>query len=75
MRQPVKRRECPRCRELYDNAQSHLRRMVELMEAQRQALENRCENTCRTLDQQVELEFGEKERALGALHEHVRTSH
>jgi hypothetical protein len=55
-----------------ENVQSHLAKLAELVHFTSMALEHRQENTLMELDRQIELEFGAKERAMGALEEHRR---
>ena len=50
--------------------QGHLREISRLTRATSQALTNGNENFAAALDMQLELEFGKKERAMGALHQH-----
>jgi hypothetical protein len=52
------------------NVQEHLMQISKLTRAVSEALTNGHENFAAELDKQVELEFGRKERAMGALHQH-----
>ena len=61
---------CTRQQELIEEAQRHLLNLSELMRAVSDAITNRNENTAAELDRQVDLEFGLKELAIGALQEH-----
>ena len=45
-------------------------RISELTRATAEALRNGNENFAAELDKQVDIEFGKKERAMGALHQH-----
>jgi hypothetical protein len=61
---------CTRQQELIEEVQRHLLKISGLMRAISEAIANRSENTVAELDKQVDLEFGLKERAIGALQEH-----
>jgi hypothetical protein len=50
--------------------QDHLMQISQLTRAVAEALANGNENFAAELDKQVDLEFGKKERAMGALHQH-----
>ncbi len=68
---PMKETDCPRCRELYEKVQNQLRTLGELIHAEREAVANKSENLWLALDRQLEEEFGAKERAMGALSDHM----
>jgi hypothetical protein len=61
---------CLQQQELIDKVQEHLMRISELTRATAEALRNGNENFAAELDKQVDLEFGRKERAMGALQQH-----
>jgi hypothetical protein len=61
---------CRRQQELIEDVQRHLIRISQLTRAIAEALANHNENLAAELDKQVDLEFGLKERGMGALHEH-----
>jgi hypothetical protein len=61
---------CPDQEKLMAVVQQHLLRIAELSHAISEALANRAENFAAELDKQLDLELGEKERAMGALHQH-----
>jgi hypothetical protein len=61
---------CIRQQELIEKVQVHLIRISELTRAIAEAIGNGNENLAAQLDKQVDSEFGLKERAMGALHEH-----
>jgi len=61
---------CLKQQELIVEAQSCLAQLSELMRAAAAALENRHENLAHEIDLQIELKFGEKERAMGKLQQH-----
>ena len=52
-----------------DRVQSDI---VELITRQHEALVHGHENTLMAIDRQIELKFGEKQRAIGALRQHRR---
>lgn len=66
----------PACRqkvELIEKVQQAMSELVELMQRSRELVHSvgtATENTLRELDKQIELKFGEKERAMGALEHH-----
>ncbi len=61
---------CTRQQELIEEVQRHLLKISGLMRAISEAIANRSENSAAELDKHVDLEFGMKERAIGALQEH-----
>lgn len=61
---------CLRQQELIAKVQSHLIRISELTRSIAEAVATGSENATAELDKQVDAEFGLKERAMGALHEH-----
>ena len=61
---------CLKQLELIDKVQKHLMRISELTRATAEALANGNENFAAELDKQVDVEFGRKERAMGALQQH-----
>jgi hypothetical protein len=69
---PEHQSPCPRQKELIEKVQRHLLNISELTRSISEAIAHRNENTAAELDKQVDLEFGLKERAMGALHEHRR---
>ena len=58
---------CTQQQELINQVQEPLMRISELTRATGEALRNGNENFAAELDKQVDLEFGKKERAMGAL--------
>jgi len=67
---PKKPVPCIRQQELIQNVQQHLMRISELTRAIAEALAKGNDNLAAELDKQVDLEFGFKERGMGALHQH-----
>ena len=67
---PENPRPCLRQQELVETVQAHLKRISELTQAVSAALANGSNNVAAELDRQVDLEFGMKERGMGALHQH-----
>jgi hypothetical protein len=65
---------CLRQQELMSEVQRHLHRIAELARAETNAIKNQESNLWKELDQQIELEIGEKERSIGSLNEH-RSQH
>ena len=65
---------CPRQQELVAATQTCLMRLADLARHQAEALANGNENLVMALDHQIETVLGEKERSLGALHQH-RSEH
>jgi hypothetical protein len=61
---------CSRQRELIEEVQRHLERLVQLAHAELEALKQRQHNLWKEIDRQIETEIGEKERSIGALNEH-----
>ena len=61
---------CTQQQELINQVQEHLMRISELTRATAEALRNGNENFAAELDKQVDIEFGKKERAMGALQQH-----
>lgn len=64
--------DCRRRSELTADVQRVLGELGDLMHRQRDAVGIAAENTVLALDKQIELKFGEKERAMGALEFHRR---
>jgi hypothetical protein len=62
--------ECPRQQELIEEVQRHLARLAQLAHSESDALRKRHHNLWKEIDQQIEMEIGEKERCIGALNEH-----
>ena len=56
--------------QLIEEVQRHLIRISELTRAVAEALASKHENLAAELDRQVDIEFGLKERGMGALHQH-----
>jgi len=69
---PEQPKPCVRQQELISDVQVHLQRIAELAHAEVDALASRNHNSWKAIDQQIELEIGEKERCIGALNEHRR---
>ncbi len=65
---------CHELQRLMDCVQEHLIRIAELSRATADAVAQQNEKLTRELDEQVEREIGQKERALAALRQH-RTDH
>jgi hypothetical protein len=63
---------CLRQQELIDEVRRRLTKLAELAHAESEALAGRHHNLWKEIDQQIELEIGEKERSIGALNEHRR---
>jgi hypothetical protein len=63
---------CLRQKELIENVQGHLQNISRLTHGIVEAIGTGSENLAAELDKQVDLEWGMKERAMGALHEHRR---
>ena len=61
---------CLAQQKLITAVQDHLMQVCKLTRAIAEALTNGNENFAAELDKQVDLEFGKKERAMGALHQH-----
>jgi hypothetical protein len=61
---------CHRQQELIEDVQRHLIRISELTRSIAEALANGNESFAAELDKEVDLEFGLKERGMGALHQH-----
>jgi len=61
---------CQEKTDLIGRVQRVLSELVELLQHQREAVTAGAENTVTAIDQQIELKFGEKERAMGALQLH-----
>ena len=61
---------CLKQQQLIERVQTHLIRLGELARSATAAIAAGHENTLMELDRQIELEVGEKERAMGALREH-----
>jgi hypothetical protein len=61
---------CHDQQKLMADVQDHLMQISQLTRAVAEALANGDENFAAELDKQVDLEFGKKERAMGALHQH-----
>ena len=64
---------CPQKAALIGNVQQTKSQLVDLMQRSRELIDTvgtAAENTLRELDNQIELKFGEKERAMGALQHH-----
>ena len=61
---------CPYQQKLIADVQEHLMQISKLSRAVAEALANRSENLAAELDKQLDLEYGEKERAMGALYQH-----
>jgi hypothetical protein len=66
------RKPYPRQPDIITEVRSHLMRISELTRSIPDALTNGDEDSASELDKQVDLEFGRKERAMGAFHEHRR---
>lgn len=63
---------CPTNRELLNVVVSKLKKLSELSQAQAEARENGDVATATKLDRDLDLTQGEKERSVGAWHQHVR---
>lgn len=61
---------CPRQDELRRAATAAVAKMASLAKEQLNALQSGDDNKMAALDKELELAFGEKERAFGALHSH-----
>jgi len=61
---------CRQQQELINQVQENLMRISELTRVTAEALRTGNENFAPELDKQVDIEFGKKERAMGALHQH-----
>ena len=61
---------CLRQQEIMAEVQSHLLRISELTRNISQALTDGNESLAASLDKEVDLELGRKERGMGALYEH-----
>ena len=65
-----KRMFCERKRDLIGHVQRTLSQLLELVHHQKEAVANGATNTVHSIDTQIELKIGEKERAMGALERH-----
>ena len=64
------RAPCARQQELIAETQVYLMRLSELARKEADAIESRDENEILAIDKDIETTLGNKERALGALHQH-----
>ena len=61
---------CSRQQQFIEQVQRHLIRLSELAREEALIIASQNDNTWLAIDKQIEHELGEKERCLGALHEH-----
>ena len=65
-------RECPRKIELLNEAQAILQKLAAFSHAEQSALESGDKALILEIDKHIEHTLGEKERAIGAYHNHMK---
>ncbi len=68
---PDEKPPCLRQQELIAGVQRHLARLAQLARAEEELISDRSEAWL-AIDKEIEMEIGEKERAMGALRQHRR---
>ena len=63
---------CPKQQELMAVVQDILTHLAELARAEAEAVQYKTENTWMEIDRQIERAIGQKERAIGALRQHMQ---